>query len=447
MTPTLTDLFARLRAHEARAAKSFNLTPSENRLSPLATMPFAFDAYSRYFLDDLRLFGQWCFPAGRHLGAIERDVLHPVLKQLACSSHVNVRPISGISCMTIILAALTKPGDLVLVVPASAGGHASTRHVAARLGAEAVDIPFRNPFDIDLDRLRDLLRDRSPRLVYIDQSTLLFPIDAKQIRSLVDQVSPTTLIHYDSSHLNGLVLGGIVANPLERGADSFGGSTHKTLPGPHKGFIATQSVEISKAVEAVTDHFVSQHKMAEVTSLAITLLEFRDCGGVRYAQQTVENARTFAATVAERGLSVAGADRGMTDCHQVWVAAGGRKSLPEQATTLESAGLLVNSFPSLPSIDGPAFRLSLAEFTRMGAQRADAQTLAHAFADVLAGDGRGMDALQALRHKLARVAYCWDVESIPGLTGASMEQLLELLPSLAGAGGDVSACATAPTSA
>ena len=431
MSPTLNDLLTRLRAHEVRANRSFNLTPSENRLSPLATLPFALDAYSRYFLDDLRLFGQWCFPAGRHLGGIEKEVLHPVLRELTRSKHVNTRPISGINCMTIILAALTKPGDLVLVVPMHAGGHASTRHVAARLGAEIVDIPFRNSFDIDLDQLRDLLREQSPKLIYIDQSTLLFPVDAMDIRALVDELSPRTLIHYDSSHLNGLILGGVVANPLERGAHSWGGSTHKTLPGPHKGFIATNSLEIAKTVEAVTDHFVSQHKMAEVTSLAITLLEFRDCDGAKYARQTVENARAFAEMLVELGFSVAGSDRGVTNCHQVWVAALAMKSSQEQAIGLENAGLFMNCFPSLPSIAGPAFRLSLAEFTRMGGERADAIELARGFADVLKGNTRGGDAVQALRRKLTRVAYCWNVDQMLESADIGIEELIELLPKLA----------------
>lgn len=229
MTTALPALLDRLRVHEHRACSAFNLTPSENRLSPLAQLPFRLDAYSRYFLDDMRLFGQWCFPAGRQLGAIERDVLHPLLKTFAKSEFVNVRPISGINCMTIVLAALVRPGDNVLVIPASAGGHVSTRHVATRLGVAAFDIPFVSPFEIDYPGLEAVLAQHRIRLVYLDQSTQLVPLDTKPLRDMVDAVSPSTLIHYDSSHVNGLIFGAALPNPLERGAHTFGGSTHKTL--------------------------------------------------------------------------------------------------------------------------------------------------------------------------------------------------------------------------
>lgn len=409
MTDTFSELLDRLKAHEHHASHAFNLTPSENRLSPLAQLPFTLDAYSRYFLDDMRLFGHWCFPAGRHLGAIEREILHPLLKTFAKSEFVNVRPISGINCMTIVLAALIRPGDKVLVVPASAGGHVSTRHVAARLGACVLDIPFIDPFEIDRAALGTILSQHPIRLIYLDQSTQLAPLDPQPIRDLVDAVSPGTLIHYDSSHVNGLIFGGALPNPLEHGADMFGGSTHKTLPGPHKGFIATNSPELAAAIESVTDHFVSQHKMAEVISLAITLIEFRDCGGDVYARQTIENARAFADEAAQHGMHVARHGSAFTDCHQVWIEADRSVNVATQCYRLDQAGILANNFPGLPGIARPAFRLSTAELSRLGATAQDVRQLARAFVGATRGDARAAVAVQALRLRLNEVRYCHGV--------------------------------------
>lgn len=416
MTDSLSALLRRLQEHEHHASNAFNLTPSENRLSPLAQLPFTLDAYSRYFLDDMRLFGQWCFPAGRALGAIEREILHPLLKAFTNSEFVNVRPISGINCMTIVLAALTSPGDKVLVVPASAGGHASTRHVAARLGACVLDIPFIDPFEIDFANLETILSQHRIRLIYLDQSTQLVPLDPQPIRDLVDAVGSGTLIHYDSSHVNGLILGAALPNPLDRGADLFGGSTHKTLPGPHKGFIATNSPKLATALESVTDHFVSQHKMAEVISLAITLIEFRDCGGDAYARQTIENARVFADEAAQHGMLVARHGNGFTDCHQVWIEADPSVTTATQCYRLEQAGIHANNFPGLPGIDRPAFRLSTAEVSRLGATAQDARQLAYAFAGATRGDARAAVAVQALRQRLNEVRYCHGVAETQRLT-------------------------------
>ncbi|CAN7653930.1 hypothetical protein LJR230_004910 [Trinickia sp. LjRoot230] len=411
----LSALLNRLQVHQRNALEGFNLTPSENRLSPLATLPFTLDPHSRYFQDDLRLFGQWCFPAGRQLGAIEREILHPLLKQFTRSRFINVRPISGINCTTIVLAALAKPGDRILTVPIGAGGHANTRQVATRLGAQPLDIPFLNAFDIDEAALTALLRREKIRLIYLDQSTLLFPIDPKPIRDIVDAVSPDTLIHYDSSQVNGLIFGSVLPNPLERGADSFGGSTHKTLPGPHKSFIATHSPQLARAIEATSDHFVSQHTMAGVVSLAITLLEFRDCGGDIYARRTVENAQAFADELAASGLHVAARGDAFTACHQVWVAAEPSTSAAAQSYRLEQAGILANPFPSLPTVRTSAFRLSAAAFTRMGGTSAHARQLARMFALALRGDTPIADEVRALRRELNAVRYCYDAANAQAL--------------------------------
>src|SRR5690349_6191498 len=120
-TGEIAALFQRLKRHQAHAEEAIHLTASENVLSPLARLPFGMDLHARYFLDDLRLFGTWCFPAGAEPGAIEQEILTPVLAELAGASHVNVRPISGINCMTIALAALTSPGQTLLSVPVASG--------------------------------------------------------------------------------------------------------------------------------------------------------------------------------------------------------------------------------------------------------------------------------------------------------------------------------------
>ena len=74
----------------------------------------------------------------------------------------------------------------------------------------------------------------------------MFPIDPQPIRNLIDKLSPETILHYDSSHINGLIFGKALFNPLTRGAHCYGGSTHKTLPGPHKGFLAMNELSIAK---------------------------------------------------------------------------------------------------------------------------------------------------------------------------------------------------------
>lgn len=363
-------LLSLLGAHEDRSLDCLHLTPPENTMSPLARLPFVLDGYGRYHFS-----GKYNFHGARELGAIEQQILIPLLRKQARARHVNVRPLSGINCMTAAIAGLCPPGGTVLSVPADAGGHMSTPAVIERLGARVMDLPMRDPHEVDLAALEALLRGHQPSLVYLDQSSQLFPIDPRPIRDLLDRWSPRTLIHLDSSHTNGLILAGALPNPLERGADCFGGSTHKTLPGPHKAFLATNSADVAARLHPHLENLISQHQMAAIASLAITLIELEECGGAEYAAAVLANARALAVALDRRGLDVAARARGFTGCHQVWLALPGDADVETCVEGLYRAGLVVNSFDGLPGLPRPALRLSVAEVTRLGADEADIDEL------------------------------------------------------------------------
>ncbi|PQQ36105.1 hypothetical protein C6H68_21275 [Photorhabdus luminescens] len=239
-------IIGKILAINDRSTSTISLVPSENILSPLARVPYLLDIQARYHLDDLRLFGERCFPSGIDVEEIENDILIPTLSTLSKGQYISVRPISGLNAMTIGISALTSPGDTVLSIPMSYGGHASTSHVIKCLGLKYVALEFSDVDRLDLEKLENCLKELKPRLIYIDQSTFLVPLDPLPIREIVDRVSPGTMIFFDTSHINGLILGESLANPLERGADVFGGSTHKTLPGPQKGFLATNQEMLFK---------------------------------------------------------------------------------------------------------------------------------------------------------------------------------------------------------
>lgn len=418
------------------ARGSINLVPSENVLSPLARLPFVLDTYSRYFFDHLTKFGAWSFFGGLGAGSIEQEVLKPLLAELAGAPYLNVEPLSGLSCMTVAMGGLTRPGETVVTVPVECGGHISTGGVARRLALQPLTIPMSGTFDVDIEKLGTLLAHEHPALVYIDQSSQLFPIDPLPIRRLIDAHSPGTLLHFDSSHINGLILGGAIANPLDRGADTFGGSTHKTLPGPHKGFLATRRQDVAERLNEMSGIFVSHHQPAAVVSLAITLLEMHHCGGREYARRILANAQVLGRTLYARGVRVAAADRGFTACHQVWVDPGEDDDAVELSTRLVEAGLVVNRV-DVPGISGPALRLSVAEMTRLGAEEPDTEVLANLLADAIV-DHSPADKLWPqvvrLRQRLNQPRFCFGPDDLG-------DDVPPLLADLIAA---IQACVTAP---
>jgi len=421
-----------LAAGERRSRRSFSFTPPENVLSPLARVPFALDLHGRYFFDHLSEFGSWSFFGALEGGRVEQEVLLPMLREATGAGYVDVRPLSGLHCMTVAMAALGEVGDQVLTVSFEAGGHLCTESLARRLGMEAVPLPMGNAHDLDLDRVEEVVAELRPAAIYVDQSSELFPIDPAPLREIVERRSPQTLIHYDASHLNGLILTGAMFNPLARGAHSLGGSTHKTLPGPHKGYLATDDPRLAARFAASASTFVSHHRIADVVSLAITMIELRDCGGDEYGRLVIENARRFAHGLDRAGVAVSAAERGFTDCHQVWVPAPAGSDPVALANRLFEAGLVVNKLDGLPGVAGTAFRFSLAELTRMGGGVEEVDELSSILAEVLLErDARGIaERVGALRSRLREPRYCYGPDDLAAL--GAPEEIVDLCRTMAG---------------
>ena len=283
------------------------------------------------------------------------------------------------------------------------------------MGRHYLEIPMASPHEIDVSSFCEALKNIHPELIYIDQATMLFPLDISSLRSMIDNYSPSTILHYDTSHLNGLILGDAIVNPLEQGADLFGGSTHKTFPGPHKGFLATNREDIAKKVNTTASHFVSHHHSSELVSLALSLFEFDQCGGDQYARRVIENSQLFAQLLHSSGINVAAAGQGFTGCHQIWVTPQKDSDVSCLARNFEYCGLILNVFSSLPGIDQPSFRISLAEITRMGAKTDHIHYLANAFVDLIV-DRKNKDAvakeLLPLKSELSVPHYCLSLSDL-----------------------------------
>lgn len=402
-------IFEILFEHEYSMRRNLCLIPSENVLSPCARIPFVLDAYSRYVFDHHINLGQTFFFSGKELSQIEHDVLIPLLQDASCANFVDARPISGLNCMTIVLSSLCRIGDIVLSLPESGGGHMSLAPIVKRMGGKPISVLMVD-HEIDTDDLAEKLKKYQPKLFYIDQSTVLFPLNIMPIREIVEKYSPRTIIYFDASHLNGLILTNVLPNPLLTGAHCFGGSTHKTLPGPHKAFFATNDPNIFREFQNMAHHLISHRHIASTISLAITMTELKECGGKEYAENIVLNAKRLAEGLERKGLSVGKKGANFTDCHQVWVSP--RQEVPAAlaAQNMCNFGLRINLLPSLPGMNGPSFRLSVAEITRLGAKNREIDMLVDIFGEFLSESSiipEQKKSMVALKEKLKSPKYCY----------------------------------------
>lgn len=363
--------------HERAAARTLTMIPSENMLPALARLPLLSDLYCRYFFNDAEDPGDWRFPSARDAAALETQLTIPLLRRLSGAEHVNVRPISGLSAMTLVLAALGgPPGSPVAVLSPGQGGHYATASLATRLGLHPVLVTGPDPHNVDLQQLDDLLRQHRPPLLYLDQSHGLAPFDTAAIVRTTRRASPCTRVHADVSHWMGLTLGGALPGPLTAGADSFGGSTHKTFPGPQKGIIATNDPEIDRLLRATQPYVISSHHYGATCALGLALALFAQrCPS--YPKTIVANARALGTHLEAEGIPPEGARFGYSQGHQLWIRTATHDiTAAEAAGRLHDAGLRVNFLTDLPGIDEPALRLGVNEATWLGLTPNDTPELA-----------------------------------------------------------------------
>lgn len=393
MIPTeyIQGLVETVRNGQRRAEVAVNLVPSENRLSPLAMLPLGTDFHNRYFFNQTFDPGFWQFRGGQSVADLE-TIATTYLSQLADASYVNTRPISGMSAMMLAMSGLGgEPGGTVVSIEAASGGHYATTSLVNRLGFVARTVAVSRG-QVDLGQLEGLLATHQPELIYLDLQNSLHELAVRPVADAIDSSSPQTLLHVDCSHTMGLILGGALRNPLDDGADTMGGSTHKTFPGPHKGVLFTRSAELHERLVQAQMKMISSHHFAETLALGLAALEFSYFGS-DYANQVVRNARLLSELLAADGFEVAiDKDGHSTDTHQVWVKIGGVRQTDSFSQALYEHGIRANIQVDLPGKPGPMLRLGVNELTFLGAREPAIQLLATEFSNARAGrhrDGRG----------------------------------------------------------
>jgi glycine/serine hydroxymethyltransferase len=357
-----------------RQKPSLNLFPIENRLSPRALEALATDANNRYPYSEtpVAVYGDVTGLNDIYEYCVE------LTKRFYGARHGFVNFLSGLHTMHTVITAVARPGDRVMLLAPEDGGHYATDTICAGYGYEREFLPFdREAMEIDYAKLAVRVAENPVDLIYLDaSSTLRFP-DARALRA----AAPEALICLDASHLLGLLPVAPQTLVLDGGFDSISGSTHKTLPGPQKGLLVTNSDTMADKVAARIPYTASSSHSANVGALAVTLEELLPHRAA-YAQQVIANARALGRELARRGFDIAGASFGYTDTHQVWVQFPEGNTPHEWGRTLTAADIRTTTVV-LPSNAKSGLRLGTQELTRWGMRENDMGAVAELLARLL----------------------------------------------------------------
>jgi glycine hydroxymethyltransferase len=360
-----------------------NLNPAANAMNPKAEALLASGLGSRPSLG---------YPGDKYEMGLEGvEKVEVMAAELAAevfnARYAEIRVGSGALANLYVFMMAAKPGDIIIAPPPEIGGHV-THHGTGAAGLYGV-ITHPAPIDaarytVEVTQLRaDALRLK-PKLITIGGSLNLFPHPISAIREIADEVG--ALVLFDAAHMSGMIAGRAWQQPLEEGAHVMTMSTYKSLGGPPSGLILTNDAAIAKRLDAIAyPGLTANFDAAKSAALAMTMLDWK-VHGRAYAQAMAETAKALAQSLAEFGIPVHAADRGMTTSHQFAIETrdfcGGQRA----AKLLREANILSCGI-GLPTaaVDGDlnGLRFGTPETVRWGMTVKDMPTVARFIADVL----------------------------------------------------------------
>lgn len=332
------EIFNTLMHEETRQCDGIELIPSENYCFPevYALLGSVFNnKYSEGY------------PGRRYYGGQENtDTVENLARERAKAvfraEHANVQPLSGCAMNEAVDFALLQPGDSILGMDLSHGGHLSHGHPLTNMAKIFKYTRYKTEVPsgvIDTDKVLAIARECKPKLIICGHSSYPKEYDYAAFRKIADDVGAYLLA--DVSHLGGLIAGGALKNPMDYGFDVMTTTTHKSLRGPRGGMILCKKEHASKIDKAVFPGMQGGPHMHQIAAIATTLKLVQTESYKAYARQVLANAQAFAKALLAGGAHLV---TGGTENHLIVIntSTGFGISGDVAETALDKAGITLN---------------------------------------------------------------------------------------------------------
>lgn len=261
-------------------------------------------------------------------------------KKLFGADHVNVQPHSGSQANQAVFFAALKPGDTILGMDLSHGGHLTHGSPVNQSGSWFNVVHYgvrRDDERLDYDQMRDLARKHRPKMMIAGASAYPRTIDFAIFREVADEIG--ALLMVDMAHIAGLVAAGLHPSPIPY-ADFVTTTTHKTLRGPRGGMILTTKEHARAIDKAVFPGMQGGPLMHVIAAKAVAFLEALKPEFMTYQKQVIENAKVLGETLHQAGFPLIS---GGTDNHLLLVNVKAKGFSGKDAETLlDEVGITVN---------------------------------------------------------------------------------------------------------
>jgi glycine hydroxymethyltransferase len=335
------EVYKALEGEERREAEGLELIPSENYVSRAVREANASIFTNKYSEG---------YPGKRYYGGqtytdIVENIARERAKKLFGAKFANVQPHAGAPANIAMYFALLEPGDTVLGMDLSHGGHLTHGHPVTYLTKIYNFVRYKmknvDTGEIDYDEMRKTAKKVKPKIILAGYSAYPRELDYAKFVDIAREVGAYSVM--DIAHIAGLIAGKAVKNPFDFGFDVMTTTTHKTLRGPRGGMILTrENEEVAKKIDkAVFPGFQGGPLMNTVAAKAVCFGEALKPSFRTYAKQVLKNAKAMEKIFKKEGVRMI---TGGTDNHLILADVFGSLGISgkEAETLLDEVGITLN---------------------------------------------------------------------------------------------------------
>jgi glycine/serine hydroxymethyltransferase len=442
------ELFEKIESNNRwRQSETVNLIPSESTPSLLVKMCEISDPSGRY-AEHRTMKGEevYFYQGIDFIREVEEEAQEELRRFFGCN-EIELRTISGQMANEVVFKALVRFVNrdrperqpmrklrLVMNNDLTKGGHLSSQPMGALFNYVAenpetgkdnvINFPVRadHPYKIDSKVLTEMIDRLKPELLVFGKSMFICREPIQEVSDLIKDWDERPVIMFDMAHVLGLY--GAFQQPFSEGADVVTGSTHKTFFGPQRGLVAgnfPKGMPLRKFWLDIKNRAfpgsTSNHHLGTLLALLAASYEM-NAYKEEYQDKVRENARAFALSLNERGITVEGDEtEGFTETHQVLIRVKSFGNGTEIARRLENNNIIVN-YQALPDdetfLEPSGIRMGVQEMTRFGMEARDFEALSEFIADIIVKNLNPREEIKKFRKNFLKMKFCLSLdEALP----------------------------------
>ncbi len=375
------EICSALRKEEAKQASTITLIPSENIVSR-EVLKITGSILTNKYAEG--------YPGKRYYGGCKYiDVIEKIAVERACrifkAEHANVQPHSGSQANMAVYYTILKPGDKIVAMHMSAGGHL-THGIPVNFSGTFYSPSFytvdRESEKIDYENVREIALREKPKVIVCGASSYSRTLEFKKFSKIAEEAG--AYLFADIAHIAGLVAAGLHPSPVEC-SDFVTSTTHKTLRGPRGGFILCKEKYASKINSSVMPGIQGGPIMNNIAAKAVSFKEAMKPEFISYQQQVIRNCKKLCGEMAKRGYRIVS---GGTDNH-LFVMDLSNKGLTgmEAQALLEDARIITNKnlvpFDTLSPNITSGIRMGTPSVTSRGMKEKEMEMIAEWIDEIL----------------------------------------------------------------